>query len=93
MKRIALLIAISLSTLEAADYFDETKATTLFAFDNVSIPHTQNLKLEMRAACAASVESGREAWSTGHAGCAWRAVLWLHHQGQRQIPALVCVLR
>lgn len=48
MKRIALLFAISLSTLEAADYFDETKATTLFAFDTVSIPHTQNLKLEMR---------------------------------------------
>jgi hypothetical protein len=48
MKRIALLLAISLSPLEAADYFDETKATTLFAFDNVSIPHTQNLKLEMR---------------------------------------------
>lgn len=48
MKRIALLIAISLSPLEAADYFDETKATTLFAFDNVSIPHTQNLKLKMR---------------------------------------------
>ncbi len=31
-----------------ADFFDETKVTTLFAFDNVSIPHTQNLKLEMR---------------------------------------------
>ncbi len=32
----------------AADYFDETKATTLFAFDNVSIPHIQNLRVEMR---------------------------------------------
>ena len=31
-----------------ADFFDETKVTTLFAFDNVSILHTQNLKLEMR---------------------------------------------
>lgn len=30
-------------------YFDETKATTLFAFDNVSIPFTQNLKLKMRS--------------------------------------------
>jgi hypothetical protein len=34
---------------QAADYFDETKATTLFAFDTVSIPHTQNLRLEMRS--------------------------------------------
>ncbi|MBI5775595.1 MAG: hypothetical protein HZA89_17895 [Verrucomicrobia bacterium] len=33
----------------AADYFDETKATTIFAFDNVSIPHSQNLRLEMRS--------------------------------------------
>ena len=32
----------------AADYFDETKATTLFAFDDVSIPYSQNLHLEMR---------------------------------------------
>ena len=30
------------------DLFDEKKEITLFAFDNVSIPHTQNLKLEMR---------------------------------------------
>lgn len=34
---------------EAPPYFDETTATTLFAFDDVSIPFTQNLKLEMRA--------------------------------------------
>src|SRR5262249_9786928 len=33
----------------ADDLFDETKTTTLFAFDNVSIPHSQNLRLEMRA--------------------------------------------
>ncbi|MES2507604.1 MAG: hypothetical protein V4599_12940 [Verrucomicrobiota bacterium] len=32
----------------AEDFFDETQATTLFAFDNVSIPHSQNLRLEMR---------------------------------------------
>lgn len=32
----------------AADDFDEMKARTLFAFDNVAIPHTQNLRLEMR---------------------------------------------
>jgi hypothetical protein len=30
-------------------YFDETKSVTLFAFDDVSIPFTQNLKLKMRA--------------------------------------------
>ncbi len=29
-------------------YFDETQAVTLFAFDDVSIPFTQNLKLKMR---------------------------------------------
>jgi len=29
-------------------YFDETKAITLFAFDDVSIPFTQNLKLQMQ---------------------------------------------
>jgi hypothetical protein len=34
----------------AADFFDETTTTTtLFAFDHVSIPHSQNLRLEMRA--------------------------------------------
>lgn len=32
----------------SAEYFDETKAITLFAFDDVSIPFSQNLKLEMR---------------------------------------------
>ncbi len=30
------------------DYFDETQAITLFAFDNVSIPLSQNLKLAIR---------------------------------------------
>jgi hypothetical protein len=33
----------------AAGYFDETRATTLFAFDTISIPHSQNLRLEMRS--------------------------------------------
>lgn len=32
----------------AADSFDESRAVTLFAFDHVAIPFTQNLKLEMR---------------------------------------------
>lgn len=30
-------------------YFDETRATTLFAFDDVSIPFTRNLKLVMNS--------------------------------------------
>jgi len=34
---------------EDARYFDETQMTTLFAFDDVSIPFMQNLKLEMRS--------------------------------------------
>lgn len=34
-------------TAFASGRFDESEATTLFAFDNVSIPHTQNLRLEM----------------------------------------------
>jgi len=32
----------------SAPYFDETKAITFFAFDNVSIPFIQNLKVKMR---------------------------------------------
>eukprot|EP00913_Durusdinium_trenchii_P013429 g12610.t1 len=32
-----------------ARYFDETRAITLFAFDNVSIPFSRNLKLKMRS--------------------------------------------
>jgi len=39
----------SKSSAEDTGYFDETKAITLFAFDNVSIPFMQNLKLEMRS--------------------------------------------
>jgi hypothetical protein len=38
------------SIVSGAEYFDETKVTTLFAFDSVSIPHSQNLRLRMRAA-------------------------------------------
>ena len=36
------------SQLVAADVVEDTQGTTLFAFDNVAIPHTQNLRLEMR---------------------------------------------
>ncbi len=48
MKTIFTILALASFSVHAADYFDETKARTLFAFDNESIPHTQNLKLEMR---------------------------------------------
>lgn len=33
----------------ATGFFDETRAVTLFAFDDISIPFSQNLKLVMRA--------------------------------------------
>jgi hypothetical protein len=52
-KRAAPVLAAALLGLNAAvgaaGLFDETKVTTLFAFDDVSIPHTQNLRLEMNA--------------------------------------------
>jgi hypothetical protein len=48
MKTLLTALLFPALLLNAADYFDETKAQTLFAFDHVSIPHTQNLKLEMR---------------------------------------------
>jgi hypothetical protein len=35
--------------LLAADIFDETQLETLFSFDQVSIPYTQNLRLKMRS--------------------------------------------
>ncbi len=43
------LLLPSLSTSRAAELFDEASSTTVFAFDDVSIPHTQNLRLEMRS--------------------------------------------
>ncbi|MDC0292054.1 hypothetical protein OAK81_02045 [Verrucomicrobiales bacterium] len=47
-----LTAAIAMAGLQAAEnpqLFDETKDTiTLFSFDDVSIPYTENLKLEMR---------------------------------------------
>ena len=46
--RFLLPIIIWATSAWSAELFDETKAVTLFAFDNVAIPHTQNLKLEMR---------------------------------------------
>jgi hypothetical protein len=48
---LSALLCLFLTSSEspADDFFDETTATTLFAFDNVSIPHSQNLRLEMRS--------------------------------------------
>ncbi len=45
--RFLLPIIVWATSAWSAELFDETKAVTLFAFDNVAIPHTQNLKLEM----------------------------------------------
>ena len=50
---LAVLLFTASSVLHAnttalAEYFDESKAITLFAFDEVSIPFTHNLRLEMR---------------------------------------------
>ncbi|MBK8094028.1 MAG: hypothetical protein IPK32_19180 [Verrucomicrobiaceae bacterium] len=42
-----VVLSVSVST-HAMELFDESKAQTLFAFDHVAIPHTQNLRLEMR---------------------------------------------
>jgi len=43
------LVFLGLSASPAAQLFDETTSTTVFAFDEVSIPHSQNLRLEMHA--------------------------------------------
>lgn len=48
MRACLLLLLIFSPFAHSAELFDETKALTLFAFDDVSIPYTQNLKLEMR---------------------------------------------
>jgi len=55
LARFFVLIVLGASSpLIAAEtqkpaYFDETKATTLFSFDDHSIPYSQNLKLRMRS--------------------------------------------
>lgn len=48
MKLLLTAFLIAFTPVIAADLFDETKALSLFAFDNVAIPHTQNLRLQMR---------------------------------------------
>lgn len=48
MIRFLLPLVLLTSPALAVELFDETKATTLFAFDSIAIPHTQNLRLEMR---------------------------------------------
>ncbi|MCP5557580.1 MAG: hypothetical protein H7A55_07475 [Verrucomicrobiaceae bacterium] len=47
-KLLPVLLLFFVGAAAASDDFDETKAMTLFAFDDVSIPHSQNLHLEMR---------------------------------------------
>lgn len=46
---LAFVVTVHAGPIETHDLFDETQAKTLFAFDDVSIPFTQNLKLEMRS--------------------------------------------
>ncbi len=51
LKRLALALAVGLAAgpaFAADQYFDETKAITLFAFDQNSIPFTENLRIKMR---------------------------------------------
>lgn len=43
-----LLVPFAAAGALAEEFFDEKKAVTIFAFDDVSIPYTQNLRLEMR---------------------------------------------
>ncbi len=45
---IAAISPASAFAQEKTDYFDETTATSIFAFDDSAIPFTHNLKLEMR---------------------------------------------
>jgi hypothetical protein len=42
------LSLLAIRPLVAEEYLDETRLVTLFAFDQVSIPFTQNLRLEMQ---------------------------------------------
>lgn len=48
MKPLLLSLCALAASAWSAELFDESKAVTLFAFDNVAIPNTQNLRLEMR---------------------------------------------
>lgn len=48
MKTLALILLLCPGHAGASEMLDETKLTTIFAFDNVSIPYSQNLRLEMR---------------------------------------------
>lgn len=45
----AMLLPTCVGAADESKLFDETQVTTLFAFDDVSIPFTQNLKLQMRS--------------------------------------------
>lgn len=45
---IALAVSITACLAAQAELFDETKVTTLFSFDQGSIPFTENLRIKMR---------------------------------------------
>ncbi len=49
---LAIIIGFSIADMNqgrGAELFDETEVETLFSFDRVSIPYTQNLSLKMRS--------------------------------------------
>ncbi len=48
LRTASIFCLLSIGISHGAELFDETKVTTLFAFDQVSIPYTQNVRLEMR---------------------------------------------
>lgn len=48
MRILFVLVLLTPIAHCAEGLFDETKVTTLFAFDSVAIPYSQNLRLEMR---------------------------------------------
>jgi hypothetical protein len=89
------LLPVSLAVVLAgsaalAVLLDETRATTFFAFDDVSIPYAQNVRLEMRQPkrhAANAVLRRGEARRADALG-----VLWVGGAGGRQVPDVVCGL-
>jgi hypothetical protein len=47
MLRLLIPFVLCTSSAWSSEWFDETLSSTLFAFDDVAIPHTQNLTLEL----------------------------------------------
>lgn len=47
-RSLSLIMLAGVAVRAAEPYFDETQAATIFAFDQGSIPFTENLRIEMR---------------------------------------------